>query len=262
MKNFSKITLLIALLLCIVSSLFAQESLTNKEIINLQSSKISQDLILAKISASKCQFDLTAQGLIDLKSGKLSDKVVRAMFVVSPPMETMTNQDVIKPSDSDVSTAILKEKMSKTPHKFEVDSESLIKLKVAKVNDGVVKEMILNPIQSNGSSVAVVASKPSTAAVIPPTTSIPSTKPNSTVSWEQVIVTSAFEEVKGLTRVGEISASASRAFGSEQKLHKEAIDKLKKEAASKGATHVMIQSNNFAPTPLNTVSLSGVCYKK
>ena len=262
MKNFSKNTLLIALLLCTVSSLFAQESLTNKEIINLQTSKISQDLILAKISASKCQFDLTAQGLIDLKSGKLSDKVVRAMFVASPPMETMTNQDVIKLSDSDVSTAILKEKMSKTPHKFEVDSESLIKLKVAKVNDGVVKEMILNPIQGNGSSVGVVASKPSTAAVITPTASIPSAKTSSTVSWEQVIVTSAFEEVKGLTRIGEISASASKAFGKEEKLHKEAIDKIKKEAASKGATHVMIQSNNFAPTPLNTVSLSGICYKK
>ena len=262
MKNISKTTLLIALLLCSVSSLFAQESLTNKEIINLQASKISQELILAKISASKCQFDLTAQGLIDLKSGKLSDKVMRAMFVASPPMETMTNQDVIKLSDSDVSTAILKEKMSKTPHKFEVDSESLIKLKVAKVNDGIVKEMILNPIQGNGSSVVVVASKPNTAVVINPTTIIPSTKPNSTVSWEQVIVTSAFEEVKGLTRIGEISASASKAFGKEEKLHKEAIDKIKKEAASKGATHVMIQSNNFAPTPLNTVSLSGVCYKK
>ena len=262
MKNFSKIPLLIALLLCTVSSLFAQESLTNKEIINLQTSKISQDLILAKISASKCQFDLTAQGLIDLKNGKLSDKVVRAMFVASPPMETMTNQDVIKLSDSDVSTAILKEKMSKTPHKFEVDSESLIKLKIAKVNDGVVKEMILNPIQGSSSSVAVVASKSSPVATnTPAIASIPSGKPNSIVLWEQVIVTNIFEEVKGLTRIGEVSASASKAFGKEEKLHKEAIDKLKKEAASKGATHVMIQSNNFAPTPLNTVSLSGVCYK-
>ena len=40
------------------------------------------------------------------------------------------------------------------------------------------------------------------------------------------------------------------------------IEKLKKEAALKGATHVLIQSENFAPTPVNTVSISGVAYKK
>ena len=43
---------------------------------------------------------------------------------------------------------------------------------------------------------------------------------------------------------------------------KELIEKLKKDASSKGATHVFIQSENFAPTPTNTVSISGVAYKK
>ncbi|MCU0467533.1 MAG: hypothetical protein MUF58_02950 [Arcicella sp.] len=268
MKIAQKTALLLSLFVLVSSLTYAQESLSNKEILHLQASKISQDIILAKISASKCQFDLTAQGLIDLKAGKISDKVVRAMFLASPPMETMTNQDVIKLSESDISTALLKEKISKTPHQFTVDSESLIKLKAAKVNDGVVKEMIMNPTQG-GTPILSAALKPSsTATSVPvatssttPTTS--SVKSNvSTVSWEQVIVTNAFEEVKGLTRVGEISASASRAYGKEERLRKEAIEKLKKEAASKGATHVLLQSNSFAPTPFNTVSLGGVCYKK
>lgn len=96
MNYIKKAALLFTLCVLTNATTYAQEALGNKEIINLQSSKISQDIILAKISSTKCQFDLTAQGLMDLRSGKISDKVVKAIFVASPPMETMTNDDVIK----------------------------------------------------------------------------------------------------------------------------------------------------------------------
>ncbi|MCU0467445.1 MAG: hypothetical protein MUF58_02505 [Arcicella sp.] len=258
MKFIKKTALFFNFFVLSSASTYAQNALSNKEIINLQASKISQDIILAKISSTKCQFDLTTQGLIDLKAGKISDKVVKAMFVASPPTETMTNDDVIKLSDSDVSTTILKEKISKTAHKFDVSSEALIKLKEAKVLNSIVKEMILNPMQVNAPSVVVAATVP--VGTTTPTTNVKNNV--GTISWEQVIVTNAFEEVKGLTRVGEVSASASRAYGKEERLRKEAVEKLKKEAAIKGATHVLLQSNSFAPTPFNTVSLGGVCYKK
>jgi hypothetical protein len=263
--NFIKKTALF-FTLCILASanIHAQDALSNKEIINLQASKVSQDIILAKINATKCQFDLTAQGLIDLKAGKISDKVVRAMFIASPPTETMTNQDVIKLSDSDISTAILKEKMSKTPHKFEVDSESLIKLKTAKVNDGVVKEMILNPTQGAVTGVVAKTTIPvsTTTAVTPPVSPTSSNTTPSTTTSKGIIITTVYEEVKNLKRLGDISASASKLLGKQEKLRVEAIEKLKKDAALKGATHVFIQSENFAPTPTNTVSISGVAYKR
>ena len=242
------------------SNTFAQDALSNKEIVNLQASKISQDIILAKIGSTRCQFDLTAQGLIDLKAGKISDKVVKAMFVASPPTETMTNDDVIKLSDSDVSTTILKEKISKTAHKFNVESNDLIKLKTAKVSDSIVKEMVLNPTQGivAKTTIPVISN---TAA--PATSSVLQTGNNSAqVLSKDIIVTNVYEEVKNLKRVGDISASASKVFGKQDKLRIEAIEKLKKDAASKGATHVFIQSENFAPTPTNTVSISGVAYKK
>ena len=244
------------------STTFAQDALSNKEIINLQASKISQDIILAKISSTKCQFDLTAQGLIDLKAGKISDKVVKSMFVASPPTETMTNDDVIKLSDSDVSTTILKEKISKTAHKFDVGSEALIKLKTAKVSDSIVKEMILNPTQGLVTGVVTKTTIP----VSPTTPFIPPVSPtngNATQSTNKdIIVTTVYEEVKNLKRIGDISVSASRLMGKQEKLRIEAIEKLKKEAALKGATHVLIQAENFAPTPTNTVSISGVAYKR
>jgi hypothetical protein len=262
MKFIKKTALFFSL--CILASVatYAQDVLSNKEIINLQASKISQDIILAKISSTKCQFDLTAQGLIDLKAGKISDKVVKAMFVASPPTETMTNEDVIKLSDSDVSTTILKEKISKTAHKFEVGSEALIKLKTAKVSDSIVKEMILNPTQGGVSGVVAKTTIP-----VSPTTqaTTPVSQTNSTPMQpvnKDIIISTVYEEVKNLKRLGDISASASKVFGKQEKLRIEAIEKLKKEAVLKGATHVFIQSENFAPTPTNTVSISGVAYKR
>jgi hypothetical protein len=263
--NFIKKTALFFTLCVLASaSTYAQEALSNKEIINLQASKVSQDIILAKISSTKCQFDLTAQGLMDLKAGKISDKVVKAMFVASPPTENMTNDDVIKLSDSDVSTTILKEKISKTAHKFDVGSEALIKLKTAKVSDSIVKEMILNPTQ--GGVLGVVAKttipvSPTTVATTPVSPTSGNSTP-STITSKDIIVTTVYEEVKNLKRIGDISVSASKLMGKQEKLRIEAIEKLKKEAALKGATHVLIQSENFAPTPTNTVSVSGVAYKR
>ena len=262
MKFIKKAALLFTIYFLASTSTYAQDALSNKEIINLQASKISQDIILAKISSTKCQFDLTTQGLIDLRAGKISDKVVKAMFVASPPTETMTNDDVIKLSDSDVSTTILKEKMSKTAHKFDVGSEALIKLKTVKVSDSIVKEMILNPTQGAASGVVAKTTIPvsPTTATIPPVSQVSTIQPPT--ASKDIIVTKAYEEVKNLKRVGEISASASKMFGKQDKLRIEAIEKLKKEAALKGATHVLIQDENFAPTPTNTVSISGVAYKR
>jgi hypothetical protein len=264
--KFIKKTALFSILCVLVPAItYAQEALSNKEIINLQASKISQDIILAKISSTKCQFDLTAQGLMDLKAGKLSDKVVKAMFVASPPVETMTNEDVIKLSDSDVSSTILKEKISKTAHKFDVGSEALIKLKTAKVSDAIVKEMILNPTQGvvTGEVAKTTIPVSATTAATPSIPPVSQLNNSSTPTTNKdIFVTTIYEEVKNLKRIGDISASASKVFGKQEKLRIEAIEKLKKEAALKGATHVFIQSENFAPTPTNTVSISGVAYKR
>jgi hypothetical protein len=260
MKFIKKTALFLTLCVFASAATYAQDALSNKEIINLQASKISQDIILAKIGSTKCQFDLTAQGLIDLRAEKISDKIVKAMFVASPPMETMTNNDVIKLSNSDVSTTILKEKISKTAHKFEVGSEALIKLKAAKVSDSIVKEMILNPTQGVVVAKTTVPLSTTTPATTPP---VSQTNSNPTQPLNKdIIVTTVYEEVKNLKRIGDISASASKVFGKQEKLRMEAIEKLKKEAVLKGATHIFIQSENFAPTPTNTVSISGVAYRR
>lgn len=89
-------------------------------------------------------------------------------------------------------------------------------------------------------------------------TSAPST---ADASWQKVSVTRSADDVKGMTRVGDVSASAQMVFGSPESLRKKATVKIQQEAASKGATVVLIQKDDFQATPINNVNLLGVAYK-
>ncbi len=240
------------------STSFAQDPLTNKEVISLQMAKVSQDIILTKISASKCTFDLTAQGLIELDAAKVSDRIIKSMLISSPPKAILKNQDVIRIAKSEVSTSILREVIKLSPHKFEVTPEALILLKNEKVPDSVVKDMLMSPSQeglSTPTEIKSVNTNGSTKAESPAVT----TKSTPTNQGADIIVTNAFEEVKGLKRVGEFPATVSQIFGVQDKLRIKCLEKIKKDALLKGVTHLLIQSEHFSP---NTMSVICVGYKK
>jgi hypothetical protein len=78
--------------------------------------------------------------------------------------------------------------------------------------------------------------------------------------YEKVIVTRNPDDVKGLARIGDVSASAKKAFGDQAVLREAATVKIKKAAAKKGATIVLIQVDNFGMSPINNVSMAGVAY--
>ena len=96
------------------------------------------------------------------------------------------------------------------------------------------------------------------------TTSAPkssSTSATTDNSWEKVIVTRNPDDVKGMTRIDDVSASAHMFFGDPGSLRKTATNKIKQEAAKLGATIVLIQTDDFAATPINNVNMVGVAYK-
>jgi hypothetical protein len=74
-------------------------------------------------------------------------------------------------------------------------------------------------------------------------------------------VTRNNDDVKGLSRVDDVMASAKKVFGDQTALREAATISLKKAAAKKGASVVLVQVDNFAMTPINNVSPVGVAYK-
>ncbi|XTB53087.1 YbjQ family protein [Fusobacterium nucleatum] len=79
--------------------------------------------------------------------------------------------------------------------------------------------------------------------------------------WTEIIVTKNPEDVKGLTRLKEVSAEAARFYGKQSKLREEATKKLKQEAAKLGATAILLSVDEFAMSPVNNVVMEGTAYK-
>ncbi len=71
-----------ALLLSLVVSIgaFAQETMTNDEVISLTKAGLAGSIIIGKINSSATNFDMSTDALIKLKQAGVSDDVVGAML--------------------------------------------------------------------------------------------------------------------------------------------------------------------------------------
>ncbi|MBK9152793.1 MAG: hypothetical protein IPM25_00920 [Chloracidobacterium sp.] len=67
------------LLFLLAVPVFSQETLTNKDIIDLTKAGMSESLILAKMKSSKTSFDTSPAALIELKMAGVSDTVMLEM---------------------------------------------------------------------------------------------------------------------------------------------------------------------------------------
>lgn len=74
-------TLIFSLLLCFgAATAFAQDEMTNDEVISLTKAGLSGSIIVGKIRTSKSSFDMSTDALIKLKQAGVGDDVVGAML--------------------------------------------------------------------------------------------------------------------------------------------------------------------------------------
>lgn len=78
-RSFSILMLAMALMLLSVSA-FAQDTMTNDEVISLTKAGLAPSIIVGKINTTKSAFDLSTDSLIKLKQAGVHDDVVAAML--------------------------------------------------------------------------------------------------------------------------------------------------------------------------------------
>jgi hypothetical protein len=71
---------LFAVVLSLASAVFAQETMTNEEVISLTKAGLASSIIVGKIRTSKTNFDMSTDALIKLKQSGVSDDIVAAML--------------------------------------------------------------------------------------------------------------------------------------------------------------------------------------
>ncbi len=88
------------------------------------------------------------------------------------------------------------------------------------------------------------------------------------MDWEKVIITKVESDVDGLTRVGEIMAKANSGWSTtnQGKMEMKAMEKLKKEAASKGCHIVLLltttgKGGHYGISGGTKASVTGIAYK-
>lgn len=159
MKNFATSFSLSLLLLFVMGTAKAQETLTNRDIISLVTVKMAPKLIIAKIQGSKNNFLLGAAEIIALKNEKVSDPVIEEMLLACTALPVVKNDDVIQMTQAGVSKKIILKKIGLSGGEFNTSTDALIALKTAKVEDAVINAMMTPSARTSSTDKNVTASR-------------------------------------------------------------------------------------------------------
>lgn len=80
--------------------------------------------------------------------------------------------------------------------------------------------------------------------------------------WDEVVLTKNPKDIEGLTKVKEYNVSSSIPFAGQKKLRKNAEEKIQKEAFIDECIIILIHTDEFSMSPINTINLIGIGYKK
>ncbi|NOT45583.1 MAG: hypothetical protein HOP14_13350 [Acidobacteria bacterium] len=133
---------------------FAQadgEVLTNQGVLDMVSSKLNRDIVVAKVTSTSNAFDVTVNGVVNLTESKLHQEIIRAMIVSAGDekravqakrQEAMTNQAVIYLVVSKVARPVILSMIQNNEPLFDVSANGLVQLSQAKVHSEIIRAMV------------------------------------------------------------------------------------------------------------------------
>ena len=245
------------------------EIMNNEDVIKLSNSKIGSGIVKEKLMRTPHKFDVNSEALVRLKDAKVPDAVIKDMILspnqganavesshsldipnenssVAPTVVSQynrnpnerevrnTNRDLEREKDRDERE---REKAIRDKEREEKNAERDAKREQEREDRNREREERYGKRDDNNSR-SLARSRP-----------------------VRIRVVNDLYDVRGLKKMGETTASASKQDGRQYSLKNEAIDKLKKEAEEKGATHILILSEAFTLMPVNTVKVVGVLYQ-
>ena len=244
------------------------EIMTNEDVIKLSNSRIGSSIFKEKLMRTPHKFDVSSEALVRLKEAKVADSVIKDM-ILSPnqganAVETTRSADVPNENSAVVPTVV--SQYSRNPNERE-NRNNARDLERERVKEEREREKAIRDKEREEKNAEREVKREQEREERNREREERYGKSNtysrsSTRSRPvRIRVVNDLDDVRGLKKMEEITASASKPDGRQYSLKNEAIDKLKKEAESKGATHILILSETFTLTPVNTVKVVGVLYQ-
>jgi flagellar biosynthesis GTPase FlhF len=247
------------------------EIMGNEDVIKLSNSRIGSAIVKEKLMRTPHKFDVSSEALVKLKEAKVPDAVIKDM-ILSPnqganAVETSRPSNTPNENSNVAPTAV--SQYSRNPNEREVrntnrdlerekDREERDREKAIRDKERDEKnrerdaKRELEKEERNREREERYGSREKRDY---------SSRSSERSRPVRIRVVNDLYQVRGLKKIGEATASASKPDGRQYSLKNDAIDKLKKEAEEKGATHILILSETFTLTPVNTVKVVGVLYQ-
>jgi hypothetical protein len=247
------------------------EIMGNEDVIKLSNSRIGSAIVKEKLMRTPHKFDVSSEALVRLKDAKVPDAVIKDM-ILSPnqganAVETSRPSDTPNENSNVAQTAV--SQYSRNPNEREVrntnrdlerekDREERDREKAIRDKEREEKNLERDAKREKEKEERNREREERYGSRDKRDYSSRSSERSRPV---RIRVVNDLYDVRGLKKIGEATASASKQDGRQYSLKNEAIDKLKREAEEKGATHILILSETFTLTPVNTVKVVGVLYQ-
>ncbi len=247
------------------------EIMNNEDVIKLSNSRIGNTVVKEKLMRTPHKFDVSSEALVRLKQAKVPDAVIKDM-ILSPyqganAVATTRPNDVPNENSSVAPTVVSqynrnpnerdarnnnrdaeqdRKKEERELERAERDKERDEKNRLRDAERAKEKEERNREREEryrDRDNRSTSSRNPERSRPV------------------RIRVVNDLYDVRGLKKIGESTSIASKPDGRQYSLKNDALDKLKKEAEEKGATHILIQSEVFTLTPVNAVKLVGVFYQ-
>jgi hypothetical protein len=247
------------------------EIMNNEDVIKLSNSKIGSSIVKEKLMRTPHKFDVSSDALVRLKEAKVPNDVIKDMIL--SPYQGANAVESSRPSNtpnenSNVAPTAVSQ-YSRNPNEREVRNTSR-DLEREKDREERDREKAIRDKERDEKNRERDAKrdkeKEERNREREERYGSREKRDYSSRSSERsrpvrIRVVNDLYQVRGLKKIGEATASASKSDGRQYSLKNDAIDKLKREAEEKGATHILIQSETFTLTPVNTVKVVGGLYQ-
>jgi flagellar biosynthesis GTPase FlhF len=254
------------------------EIMTNEDVIKLSNSKIGSGIFKEKLMRTPHKFDVSSEALVRLKEAKVPDAVIKDMIL--SPYQGANAVATTRPNDvpnenSNVAPTVVSQ-YGRNPNERELrnnardlererEKEERDRERAARDKEREEKNRERDAKREKENEARKLEREERNREREERYGSRDRRESSSRSSERsrpvRIRVVNDLYDVRGLKKMNEVTASASKPDGRQYSLKNDALDKLKREAEEKGATHILILSETFTLTPVNTVKLVGVLYQ-
>ena len=152
-----RLLILLASVAFTYSTVAAQTTLSNPDVVKLAKSGLSEEFILNLIDQQGSRLSSDVSSMIELKNNGVNERIITAISRKSPSQEPINTDSVLRLHRATFSESFVVDLLNRQPGKFSADASRIVELKQAGLSERVLSLIVANSGRelARGSSISV-----------------------------------------------------------------------------------------------------------